>query len=162
MADDESLGKYIRNQREQLNMSLLDLSTRSGVAYSHLSRIENESTIPNPETIVKIADQLEGDLTLMLQKANNLPRVILERLLERDSAIRLQTLQRAVDGADGSCDNAGDDLARLVENAKLTNQDVADFRAGISDLLMLAPHARRAVLLLISTLTGDEGDGAPD
>jgi len=162
MADEESLGKYIRNQREQLNMSLLELSTRSAVAYSHLSRIENESTIPSPETIVKIADQLEGDLTLMLQKANNLPRVILDRLLERDSAVRLQTLQRAVDGADGSYDDTGDDLARLVQDAKLTNQDVADFRAAISDLLQLAPHARRAVLQMISTLSGDEGSGASD
>ena len=123
MVDDEqSLGKYIRHQREQLSMSLLDLSIRSGVAYSHLSRIENESTIPSPETIVKIADQLEGDLTLMLQKANNLPHVILERLIERDSAVRLQTLQRAVDGADGSYDDAEDDLARLVQNAKLTTR----------------------------------------
>ena len=89
MSDERSLGKYIRKLREQKALSLFELSERSKVAYAHLSRIENESTIPSPETIVKIATAIDGDLTLMLQKANNLPRIILDRLIERDASVRV-------------------------------------------------------------------------
>src|SRR5262245_49342104 len=95
---DLTLGKYIRAKREERRMSLLELSTNSGVAYAHLSRIENDNTIPSPDTIVKLSDAIDGDITVMLYKANNLPRVILDRLIERDNAVKIQTLQRAIPG----------------------------------------------------------------
>jgi transcriptional regulator with XRE-family HTH domain len=162
MSDELSLGKYIRRLREQKGLSLFDLSTLSKVAYAHLSRIENESTIPSPDTIVKIATEIDGDLTVMLQKANNLPRVILDRLIERDAAVRVQTLQRSIAGSDGTPDYAtAQTLAKVIEDSNLDNRDVAELQAAISGLLTLRPHARRAVVQLISVLSGDEGDGEP-
>lgn len=160
MSDELSLGKYIRKLREQKGLSLLDLSTQSNVAYAHLSRIENESTIPNPDTIVKIAAELEGDLTVMLQKANNLPRVILDRLMERDAAVRVQTLHRSIAGSDETPDYASaQSLTRVIEDSNLDNRDVAELQEAISELLRLKPHARRAVVQLIAVLSGDEANG---
>jgi transcriptional regulator with XRE-family HTH domain len=162
MSDELTLGKYIRKLREQKGLSLFDLSTQSKVAYAHLSRIENESTIPSPETIVKIAPHIDGDLTVMLQKANNLPRVILDRLMERDAAVRVQTLQRSFAGTDETPDYAtAQHLAKVIEQSSLDNRDVAELHGAISELLTLKPHARRAVVQLIAVLSGDEGDGEP-
>ncbi len=155
-----SLGKYIRHLREGRRLSLMELSNRSTVAYAHLSRIENESTIPNPETIVKIANEIDGDLTLMLQKANNLPRVILDRLMERDKAVKLQTLRRAIPGdSEDSTGSAEESSVRTIESADLTEQEVSQLREAIDGLVSLRPHARRAVMQLISVLHEDEGDG---
>jgi len=157
-----SLGKYIRKLREGRGLSLFALSEKSGVAYAHLSRIENESTIPSPDTIVKIATEIDGDLTLMLQKANNLPRVILDRLMERDAAVRVQTLQRSMSGFDETPDYASaQSLAKVIEESNLDNSDVAELQQAISDLLTLKPHARRAVVQLIAVLSEDEGDDGP-
>jgi transcriptional regulator with XRE-family HTH domain len=162
MSDEISLGKYIRKLREQKALSLFELSEHSKVAYAHLSRIENESTIPSPETIVKIATAIDGDLTVMLQKANNLPRIILDRLMERDAVVRIQTLQRSIAGSDETPDYAtAQSLAKVIEDSNLDNRDVAELQEAISDLLTLKPHARRAVVQLISVLSGDEGDGEP-
>jgi transcriptional regulator with XRE-family HTH domain len=157
---DLSLGKYIRQLREARRLSLLELSTRSGVAYAHMSRIENESTIPSPDTIVKICDVIDGDLTVMLQKAKNLPRVILDRLMERDAAVRLQTLHRAIEAVPDD-DDADGPLDRAIEHAKLDSQAVSELRSAIEGLISLRPHARHAVTQLIQVLRDDEGDGAP-
>lgn len=139
-------------------MSLLDLSTQSHVAYAHLSRIENESTIPSPETIVKIANVIDGDLTVMLQKANNLPRVILDRLIERDAAVRVQALKRAA-GSDEPPDYVSSrDLKNSVDADGIPDRDRAEVQRAMAELLALKPHARKAVIQLISVLTGDEDD----
>jgi transcriptional regulator with XRE-family HTH domain len=157
---DLSLGAYVRELRSRRQLTLLDLSTSTKIAYTHLSRIENESTIPNPETIVKLAHALDGDLTLMLQKANNLPRVILDRLIERDKAVRVQTLRRSIPGASHDpADVAEEALNRAVEEANLSEQDVADLSDAIKGLVMLRPQARRAIIQLIGILHDDEADG---
>jgi transcriptional regulator with XRE-family HTH domain len=156
-----SLGKYIRQLREAKRLSLTELSTRSGVAYAHMSRIENESTIPNPDTIVKICDVIDGDLTVMLQKAKNLPRVILDRLMERDAAVRLQTLHRAIEAVPDDSGDADGPLERAIEHANLDSQSVSELRSAIEGLISLRPHARHAVTQLIQILRDDEGDGAP-
>lgn len=120
---DLRLGKYIRQLRDRKALSLMDLSNRAKVAYSHLSRIENESTVPNPETIVKLARALDGDLTLMLQKANNLPRIILDRLMEHDKAVRVQTLRRSIPGTSPEANDIADEATtRVLEGAKLSEQ----------------------------------------
>jgi transcriptional regulator with XRE-family HTH domain len=157
---DLSLGKYIRQLREAKGLSLTELSNRARVAYAHLSRIENESTIPNPETIVKICAELDGELTLMLQKANNLPRVILDRLLERDKAVKLQTLRRSIPGeSSGNREGSDQSAIRAIEGVDLSEQEVAQLREAIEGLVSLRPHARRAVIQLIAVLHDDEGDG---
>ena len=159
--DELSLGKYIRQLREAKRLSLLELSTRSGVAYAHMSRIENESTIPSPDTIVKICDVIDGDLTLMLHKAQNLPRVILDRLMERDAAVRLQTLHRAIEAVPDDGGDANEPLDRAIERANLDSQAVSELRKAIEGLISLRSDARHAVTELIQILRDDEGDGGP-
>jgi transcriptional regulator with XRE-family HTH domain len=156
METELSLGKYIRERRERKRLSLLELSNRTGLGYSHLSRIENESTIPSPETIVRIADEIEGDLTVMLQKANNLPRVILDRLLERDKAVRLQRLHREAGGPRTDAENDLDAAFEAVEGLP-AGEESRELRQALSGLLALKPHARRGVLQLIEVLAEDDG-----
>jgi transcriptional regulator with XRE-family HTH domain len=154
-----SLGKYIRQLRERKQISMLELSNRTKVAYSHLSRIENESTIPNPDTIVKLSEALDGDLTVMLQKANNLPRIILERLLERDRTIHVQTLRRSIPGGTMATRDSDEiEFGASVDAAKLSGSEIQEIRQAMGALLRLRPHARRAILELMRILHDDEGD----
>lgn len=75
-----SFGEYIHRKRRAKRWQLQELAAQSGLSISHLSRIENDHTVPKPDTVVKLAKALDGDLTLMLRLADCLPREILERL----------------------------------------------------------------------------------
>lgn len=81
MEEQITFGEYIRRRRHSKHWELQDLARESGLSLSHLSRIENDHAIPNPDTAVKLSVALEGDLNQILQLANNLPKEILERLL---------------------------------------------------------------------------------
>jgi len=159
---DLTLGKYIRELRLAKGLSLIDLSARTKNGYSHLSRIENESTIPSPETIVKLTNELGGDLTIMLQKADNLPRVILDRLVERDKVVRVQALNRSLRTPQEMGDTDAEAIGESVDRAGLNEQEVAALRQAVDELIALRPHARRAIMQLISVLHDDEGDGVQD
>ena len=83
MAAAQTLGRHIRHLRIDAGLSLWEVSERTGLAYTHLSRVENDSAVPNPATIAKIAEALGGDVAVMLRLADNLPQAILDRLSER-------------------------------------------------------------------------------
>lgn len=53
-----SIGTRIIQSRTQQNLSQRELSERSGLAGSYLSRIENRKIEPGPKTLRKIADAL--------------------------------------------------------------------------------------------------------
>lgn len=58
---------------------------QADLSYSYLSRIENDSTVPGPDAVARIAVALDGDLKQMLELADCLPRAILDRILaEKD------------------------------------------------------------------------------
>lgn len=61
-----SFGEYIRRRRRAKRWQLQELAVQSGLSLSHLSRIENDNAVPNPDTVVKLAKALDGDLELML------------------------------------------------------------------------------------------------
>lgn len=80
-----TLGEYIRRLRRSKGWQLQRLATETGLSLTHLSRIENDNAVPNAESVVRLAGALDGDLTLMLEMADCLPREILERLIDRAS-----------------------------------------------------------------------------
>jgi transcriptional regulator with XRE-family HTH domain len=83
-----TLGEYVRRRRRAKGWQLHQLASATGMAATHLSRIENDNALPNADSVVKLAKALDGELEVMLELANCLPREIMERLLRRvdDSA----------------------------------------------------------------------------
>lgn len=78
-----TLGEYIRHLRRRKGWNLQEMAKETGLSHSHLSRLENDNNLPNPETVVKLAGALGGDLDHMLALAKCLPQEILERLIHR-------------------------------------------------------------------------------
>src|SRR3954468_12589275 len=83
MDDGLSFGEYVRRLRRRKRWQHQELATATGLSVTHLSRIENDNAVPNPDTVVKLANALDGDLGSLLQLADCLPREILDRLVDR-------------------------------------------------------------------------------
>lgn len=62
------LGGRIRKTREQLGLSLTDLSVAVGSDKSALSKIEKGERVPNLETIGKLADEMDVPMAMWLQE----------------------------------------------------------------------------------------------
>ena len=67
MTEQLTFGEYMRRLRRAKGLNLSDLTQRTELSYSHLSRIENDSSLPQPKTVVEIATALDGDLKRMLE-----------------------------------------------------------------------------------------------
>jgi transcriptional regulator with XRE-family HTH domain len=63
-----SLGTWIMQIRNQKGMSQRQLSERSGIAGSYLSRIENRHLEPRPKTLRKIAEALGVPVSDLFQE----------------------------------------------------------------------------------------------
>lgn len=61
MNETQNLGSIVRRQRNRLGLSLADLSTKSGVSISYLSRIEKAQRYPTANVLLKIAKPLNLD-----------------------------------------------------------------------------------------------------
>lgn len=156
-----TLGEYIRRLRREQKRSLHSISLDTKISYTHLSRIEADSTLPNADTVARLAEALGGDLKLMLEMAKCLPRAILDRIVTEQAAAQAGGLQRAA-GQDpeipmpqAECD------PKVVEMAKRAGLEerAAQQAAGAFHLLtQLSPVQRSAVVALIASLYGEEHD----
>ena len=148
-----SLGEYIRRLRRAAKRSLHSLSEETRISYSHLSRIENDSTVPNAHTVAQIATALDGDLKVMLEMAKCLPRTILDRIAAREEARSPTPLSRAL-GDDpnrsGPSRGSGADLNDLA--AGLNENEANDIVDAVKHLVHLKPTQRSAVMRLIRSL----------
>ena len=79
-----TLGETIRRLRREKQWSLGTLAERTGLSYSHLSRVENDSASPQADGIARIAEALDGDLRALLELAACLPEVILQRISRQE------------------------------------------------------------------------------
>ena len=132
------------------------LAERTAMNYSHLSRIENDSAVPTPETVVKLAEALGGDLNLMLELADCLPKQILDRLTGRPEA---PVMKRAAGGRGKSPASAPNVRAQaLAESLGVPESEVTDVAEAIIQLLSLDSRRRRAVVQLMKTFDGGGGD----
>jgi transcriptional regulator with XRE-family HTH domain len=63
----ETLGEYVREQRERAGMSQRQLAAEAGVSFSNISRLESGfHAAPSPELLKSIADVLDIDLAELL------------------------------------------------------------------------------------------------
>ena len=52
--DTQNLGTLVKQQRNRLGLTLVDLAAKSGVSISHLSRIEQAQRYPSANALHKI------------------------------------------------------------------------------------------------------------
>ncbi len=140
------------------------MAEETGISYSHLSRIENDSTVPNADTVARIAEALDGDLKLMLEMADCLPRAILDRIAARGETTGAGSLHRGIEGGpSGSARHRNADLPvrELALSAGVDESEVDDIVEAMDRLVRLAPSHRSAVSRLIHSLfeEGNEGTG---
>jgi transcriptional regulator with XRE-family HTH domain len=132
-------------------MTLHALAERSGVGYTPLSRLEADSTTPGPDTVAKICEAVDGDLRTMLELADCLPRLILDRIESRQ-AREGPVLNRAFHDPSAPADTRRQDLAELLASAGLDQQEESEVMTAITQLLALTKGRREAVASLIATL----------
>lgn len=65
-------GDYLKDLRTTKNITLRELSDRTGVSHTQINRIENGQQSPKPATIKKIADGLDMDYNLLLSIAGHI------------------------------------------------------------------------------------------
>jgi transcriptional regulator with XRE-family HTH domain len=157
-----SFGEYVRHLRRRKGWNLQDLAEGSGLSLAHLSRLENDNGIPSADTVVRLANALEGDLDQMLSLANCLPQEILERLSRRAGANATALRRSSGSQADRSFPRA------LVEDMDPgLRRDVArHFNISIDDvdgifqilrkIAAMTPEERGAILRFLGT-TADSG-----
>jgi transcriptional regulator with XRE-family HTH domain len=124
---------------------------------SHLSRIENDSALPNADTVVKLANALDGELELMLEQAQCLPQEILDRLLRR--AAEDQTAVRRAAGDQHDPDFARALVAEidpqlreaLERQFSLSEGDIDGLFALLQRLAAMPPARRATVLEFLGT-----------
>lgn len=68
----ENLGQRVRKLRTERGLTQKELALRGGVSHSALSKIENSQLSPTFETILRIADGLDIDVSELLSSADTL------------------------------------------------------------------------------------------
>lgn len=153
--DQLTLGEYIRRLRRAAKRSLSSLAEETRISYSHLSRIENDSTLPGADTVARIAEALDGDLKTMLEMANCLPRAILDRIAAREEVRSPSSLGRALAHEPNRAAQPaelGAAVTDLALTAGLDENDVSAILEAVSQLVRLGPTRRSAVASLIRSL----------
>jgi transcriptional regulator with XRE-family HTH domain len=159
-----SFGEYVRRLRRRKRWQVQELATVTGLSATHLSRIENDNAVPNPDTVVKLANALDGDLETMLGLADCLPREILDRLVQR-AADGGTVLKRSAGSqpADFSFPRAlVEDIDPAVRTALaahfgLSEQDIDGLFGILQRVAQMEPAQRAAILdfLAANTRTPD-------
>lgn len=140
MNDHISLGEYVHRLRRRKNWQLQQLAEATGLSISHLSRIENDSAIPNADSVVKLAAALDGDLSAMLLQAECLPREILDRYVRR-AAGRTGAVRRA----------AGNTPDTAYAEALVEDMD-ARLRATLAQAFNLSEHDTEGMFSLLQRI----------
>ena len=95
MDDRLTFGETIRRLRRERKWSLGTLAEQTGLSYSFLSRVENDSASPEAKTVARLAEVLDGDLRELLELADCLPEVILSRIARRQDGAGAGALNRS-------------------------------------------------------------------
>jgi len=152
----------MRRLRRDSKWSLSKLAEKTGLNYPHLSRMENDSTVPRADTVAKLAESLGGDLKVMLELADCLPRTILDRIMSTQEDDTADSLKRTA----GNRPSPGDQGAIIESFQTALTQVIAQDETGslvqaLDELVHLEEHQRNAVINLIHSLAsgGEYGNG---
>ena len=154
--DQLTLGEYMRRVRRGQKWNLNKLATETGLSYTHLSRIENDSTLPRAETVSRIATALGGDLKLMLELANCLPRAIVERIGSQvaDANGALKAAAGPEEPASNP-DSISPFAIQIAASAGLAQDEAASIARAVELLVGLDEQQRKAIAAFIRSLSVD-------
>ncbi|WPS85462.1 helix-turn-helix transcriptional regulator (plasmid) [Brevibacillus halotolerans] len=71
---EQNIHNYLQQCRINQKLSIQELSKRSGVSASHISRVERENRNPSPETLEKLSPHLQIEYVKLLEVANLLEK----------------------------------------------------------------------------------------
>ncbi len=148
-----TFGETIRRLRREKKWSLGTLAEKTGLSYSFLSRVENDSASPQADAVARLAEALEGDLPHLLELADCLPRLILDRIMARGDAVGPTLNRSAGPGRDDAPPDAvGALIVDLALKHGLSVADGQEVAEAIESLLRLPVPARRGVTSMIHSL----------
>jgi transcriptional regulator with XRE-family HTH domain len=155
--DELTLGEYIRRLRKKKGWQLSAVADATGLSYHHLSRIENDSSVPGVESVALLSDALDGDLKLMLQMADCLPRQILDRISARP--VDTVSLRRSAGGAGSQARVArtpSTGARALARAAGVPDSDADAVTEAIEHLLRLDLRRQRLVVQLLRQFSEED------
>jgi transcriptional regulator with XRE-family HTH domain len=157
-----TLGEYIRRKRREKGINLMDLAKEASVSYTHLSRIEADSTLPKADTVARIAGALDADLKQMLELSGSLPKTILDRIAGTTASNAPAMKRAAYRGKD--CDPGATARGPVYEVARqygLDELEAAEAADAFRILCSLQSEQLQHLLGLIKTLysEGDDSTG---
>ena len=147
-----TFGETVRRLRRQKKWSLGQLQEATGLSYSYLSRVENDSASPQADAVSKIAEALDGNLEELLELADCLPDVNLRRLMRRAEASGASLNRSAGAGASPPASPVGALVAELAIAKGLSAAEANDIADAIELLVKLPPEKRGSFLDLIRML----------
>jgi transcriptional regulator with XRE-family HTH domain len=152
-----TFGEYVHRLRRARKWNLHALSENSGISYTHLSRLENDSVLPTAESVARLAQALDGDLKAMLELADCLPKVILDRISAHDQPVGNSLLRTA-----GPAGNEPEEPIPGLEHALTTElkrfYELDDAQAGalalaLDGMVRLDPSQRTSLFSLIASIS---------
>ncbi|HXF50745.1 MAG TPA: helix-turn-helix transcriptional regulator [Dehalococcoidia bacterium] len=155
-----TFGEYVRRLRRENRWTLQQLADATGLSYFRLSRLENDSAVPDPATVTKLATALGGDLKRMLELADTLPREILDRMVAGEVG---SSLRRTGPPTHEPQDAAlGSGLRALAAAYGLDDEEALEAEEALHRFLSLPRRKRKAMAELLKALDaeGTEADGA--
>ena len=148
-----TFGETMRRLRRQKEWSLGTLAEETGLSYSHLSRVENDSASPQADAVARLAEALDGDLRELLELAACLPAVILQRIARREEGRPAGSLNRSARRDDESPrGSVGALVTDLAIQYGLQGPEVQELAEAIERLVALPPEQRASIARLILTL----------
>ena len=154
-----TLGETIRRLRRQKKWSLGTLAEKTGLSYSYLSRVENDSASPQADAVARLAEALDGDIRELLELAACLPEVILQRIARREEGSPAGSLNRSAH-RDGEASHGS--VGALVTDLAMMHgfqvPEAHNLAAAIERLVALPPEQRASITGLILTLDSNRDD----
>jgi transcriptional regulator with XRE-family HTH domain len=154
-----TLGETIRRLRRHKKWSLSTLAEETGLSYSYLSRVENDSASPQADAVARLSDALDGDLRELLELADCLPEVILNRIARRSGGTATGALNRTAGEGDPPLE---DSVGALVSNLAIVHGLLVPEAHGLADaverLVTLPADQRDSIMALILTLDSNRDD----
>ena len=154
-----TFGETIRRLRRQKKWSLGMLAEETGLSYSHLSRVENDSASPQADAVARLAEALDGDLRELLELAACLPAVILQRIARREEGSPAGSLNRSARRDDESPrGSVGALVTDLAIRYGLQAPEAQELAEAIERLVAFPPEQRASITRLILTLESNRDD----
>ncbi len=155
-----TFGEYMRRLRRGRKWSLNLLAEKTGLNYPHLSRMENDSTLPRADTVAKLAEALNGDLKIMLELADCLPQTILDRIMGSQEDTAKSHLKRTAGPTqDPDEQQSVNGILDLALGYGLSPEEAQSVIKAFEVLVNMDGNHRAAIVSLIHSFAAGGDDG---